>query len=527
MELVDEMITDYGTICTVVSPGSEGPLVDSVTRSGAAVLVADLPWWGGSPTDQGATVIRTNLVRGIRDTCRCVLPVLEKVDPDVVFTQTLTVPFGAFAARVLGKPHAWNICEFGEIDHGFEFSDPFADILAAIAAGSSFVFTNSDAIRVTLFPGFDPERIRTIYRHITIPQDVRAADGVYLQAGAVRLGLFGTLHEGKGQHEALEAVAELVRRGRDVELLLAGYSPSEHYRARIDNLVDELGLRERVRIVGFLNNPHPVMAAADICLVCSRNEAFGRVAAEAMLLGRPVVYARSGGVAEYMREGVTGLAYTPGHAAELADQIEALIDNPAGRAAIAAAARRHAQATFTRDGYSGAVFRVLLGLRGTVPNVDTPTRLVKAMAEAISADATTIAELRTVQSDDATEIARLRGSLCAGTREVAGLREALYAGTREIAGLREALCVGTREIAGLRATLSEAENATLLSDHILRETQARLNAIEVSTSWRLTGALRLFFAANPGMRRMIRSALKCVWSAVTIELPRRLYNRQR
>jgi glycosyltransferase involved in cell wall biosynthesis len=41
------------------------------------------------------------------------------------------------------------------------------------------------------------------------------------------------------------------------------------------------------------------MLAADIILVCSRNEAFGRVVVEGMKLGRPVVYTRSGGIPEY------------------------------------------------------------------------------------------------------------------------------------------------------------------------------------------------------------------------------------
>jgi FkbM family methyltransferase len=463
MELVDALVADHGIICTVVSPAPAGALVDRVTRSGAAVVVADLPWWGASPNDKAQTTIRTDLVRGIRDICRTLLPVLEKVDPDVVFTQSMVIPWGAFAAEVLEKPHAWHVCEFGELDYGLWFSDPFADILAAIATGSSFIFTAVDAIRTTLFSGFDQKRIRTIYRHIPIPDNVRPADDAYFRAGAVRLGLFGTLFEGKGQHEAVQAVAELVRRGRNVELLLAGSTVFfDRYRARIDRLVEELALGERVRIAGFFEDPYPAMAAADICLVCSRNEAFGRVAAEAMLLGLPVVYARSGGVAEYMEEGVTGLAYTPGDINGLVDGIEALIDDPARAAAIGAAAQRHAREKFTRNGYSGEVFRILLGLRGMAPEVGTPRRVVKAMAEAISADAAQLAELR--------------------------------------------------------AAVSEAQNA-------LTQVQAHLSALETSTSWRLTRQLRLFLAPHPRLCRIIRGALKLAWWIVTLQLPRRLRNR--
>ena len=59
------------------------------------------------------------------------------------------------------------------------------------------------------------------------------------------------------------------------------------------------------------------MLAADIILVCSRHEAFGRVVVDGMKLSRPVVYPRSGGIPEYMKDGVTGLSYSPGDVKEL------------------------------------------------------------------------------------------------------------------------------------------------------------------------------------------------------------------
>jgi glycosyltransferase involved in cell wall biosynthesis len=382
IELVDELVADYGTVCTVVAPRPAGPLVDAITRAGAAILPADLPWWASDSTNEQN--LRAGLVRGIGDICRNMLPALENIDPDVIFTQTMVVPWGAFAADVLGKPHAWHICEFGD---DYLFSDPFKDILSAIAVGSSFIFTACDGIRTALFAGSDQNRMRTVYRHIPIPSDIKPAMNVYSRLGATRLGLFGKLSEGKGQHEAVTAVGELVKRGHDSELVLAGHVGEPEYHARIQRLVEELGLGERVRIAEFMRDPYPAIAATDIVLVCSRNEAFGRVAAEAMLLGRPVVYARSGGVTEYMEDGVTGLSYTPGNIDELVERIETLIDDPARAAALGAAAQLTARKKFSRDGYGGTVFRILLGLRDVRPEVDMPRRIVKAMLEAISANA--------------------------------------------------------------------------------------------------------------------------------------------
>ena len=102
------------------------------------------------------------------------------------------------------------------------------------------------------------------------------------------------------------------------------------------------------------------MLAADIILVCSRNEAFGRVVVEGMKLGRPVIYSRSGGIPEYMNDGVTGLSYAPGDANELIQRIEELLDDPERAAGIGAEAKRHACAKFTRN---DSDFRILKDLK--------------------------------------------------------------------------------------------------------------------------------------------------------------------
>lgn len=94
-----------------------------------------------------------------------------------------------------------------------------------------------------------------------------------------------------------------------------------------------------MRIVDFIRDPYPAMLAADALLVCSRNEAFGRVVVDGMKLGRPVIYRASGGIPEMMRDGVTGLSYTPG-------SVEELADDPDRAARIDVAAKQHADVKF-------------------------------------------------------------------------------------------------------------------------------------------------------------------------------------
>ena len=167
------------------------------------------------------------------------------------------------------------------------------------------------------------------YPQITVPsQDDAAPDATLFNgASAIKLGVFAFISPSKGQEDAIRAVAEIARR-HDVELLLAGSIGDQAYRDWLARLAEDLGISERVHFPGNLAEPYAAMRACDIVLVCSRNEAFGRVAIEASLLRRPVVYAAAGGLLETMIDRETGLAYPPGDTGRLVACLEEIIADP-------------------------------------------------------------------------------------------------------------------------------------------------------------------------------------------------------
>jgi glycosyltransferase involved in cell wall biosynthesis len=145
-------------------------------------------------------------------------------------------------------------------------------------------------------------------------------------SGPVTLLMAGSLHPGKGQEDAVRALSDLVSRGYDAELTLAG-SGEDRYIAFLHSLSKELDVEERVRWPGFTDPVSPLYAEAAAVLICSRAEAFGRVAVEALASGTPVIGARGGGLPEIIEDRVSGLLYEPGDHQGLADQIEALLSN--------------------------------------------------------------------------------------------------------------------------------------------------------------------------------------------------------
>ena len=88
---------------------------------------------------------------------------------------------------------------------------------------------------------------------------------------------------------------------------------------------------------------------AAVVVVPSRREGYGVVAREAMAYGRPVVATAVGGLPDAIEDGVTGLLVPPRDPAALRSALERLLADPALRARLGEAARRHARIAFAWD----------------------------------------------------------------------------------------------------------------------------------------------------------------------------------
>ncbi len=325
LQLVKDLISDHAAVCSVVLP-APGSFMDALLDAGAGCLVSPYSWWCDIPPARPDPAAPERLKPALGTLMSRTLPVLAHIDPDVLMTVTLTVPWGAVAAALLGKPHVWSVHEYGERDHDLRFFFPFEKVLQDVAASSAFIYTCGEKLGTTLFPKLGSDRRRTRHTHVSIPEALPepSGPGPYSAPGAARLGLFASLQESKGQEDAILAVAELLQQGYRVELLLAGQGQGD-YRARLARLIEQHGLTNQVIMPGFLADPYSAMRQTDIVLACSRHEAFGRTVVEAMLLGKPVVYAAAGGFVESMIADRTGLPYPPGDAAALASQIRRLL----------------------------------------------------------------------------------------------------------------------------------------------------------------------------------------------------------
>jgi glycosyltransferase involved in cell wall biosynthesis len=189
------------------------------------------------------------------------------------------------------------------------------------------------------------------------------AVGYLNDPGVFVIAIIGSLVEWKRQADAVEAVGNLLRDGLNVALLVVGPEVDANYAGRLRQLAALQVHPERIRFCGYTESPEPVMREADLCLVCSDKEPFGRVTIESMAQGTPVVGTNSGGTPEIIRDGVNGLLYPTGDVNALTQCLRLLATNPVRHAELAAGARDDRR--FTNPGRAMApVISELIELRG-------------------------------------------------------------------------------------------------------------------------------------------------------------------
>ena len=154
------------------------------------------------------------------------------------------------------------------------------------------------------------------------------------------VGAIGRLSVQKGFDVLLRALAHLP----EVDAVIAGDGP-EH--ENLERLRDELGLRERVRLIGPTVGPSAVLGSIDAYVLPSRFEALPLVVLEAMHAGLPVVASDVGSVAEAVIDGDTGLLVPSDDVGALVGALTRILEPEVGQR-MGARGRELARAHFTR-----------------------------------------------------------------------------------------------------------------------------------------------------------------------------------
>lgn len=220
----------------------------------------------------------------------------------------------------------------------------------AVMTHGSLIIANSHFTKAHIVSehGTDPMKIRVIPRAVDMerfdlgalhPRNIEAQFkrwNVALEKTLVLLP--GRLTRWKGQLVAIEAMSYLP----DTYALvcLGDAQGRDDFVTELQQACAKYGLEDRVVFPGHSSDVPAALACADIVISASTDpEAFGRVAAEAQAMQRPIVATAHGGALETVLDGKTGFLVTPSNAKALADGIKTAADwpdydGPAARAHI-------------------------------------------------------------------------------------------------------------------------------------------------------------------------------------------------
>ncbi|MEJ3405287.1 exopolysaccharide biosynthesis GT4 family glycosyltransferase EpsE [Rathayibacter sp. YIM 133350] len=179
----------------------------------------------------------------------------------------------------------------------------------------------------------------------------------------VRLFSCGRLNPSKGHDDLIRAVALLVSEGRDVRLHIAG--EDEHggtgYHRVLDALIDRLGLRERVQLLGTVSEARIIEELEDchVFTLASHAEPLGVAIMEAMAMGVPVVVTEGGGVAALVEDGVTGRFARANDAESLARVIAEVLHDSEAAMTLGSSGAAHIRRGFTSDNGAARIAQLM------------------------------------------------------------------------------------------------------------------------------------------------------------------------
>jgi glycosyltransferase involved in cell wall biosynthesis len=297
---------------TVILP-KPGPILGLLQGiDGVEIRYLRAQWWMGFEHHgwRGAVKLVQTFIQSFRW-----WPVIARLRPTTVYVMSTVIPAPMLATRLARVPLVVFLSESIRTNPGYRSVLPKSLIIKCVRSWASVTVARSNFAAeqyggASLIEASD----------IGDPHD-DSADRPDRSGHLRKLVMLGTLSTEKGQLDAVHAIG--LARDEGVALTFDLYGDADPGElSELNALIESQGLAGLVRHRGVTTTPLAILRSADLSLVCSRNEAYGRVTVESLSVGTPVLGYRAGGTAEILAEG-GGLAVDPSIAA-LADALMSL-----------------------------------------------------------------------------------------------------------------------------------------------------------------------------------------------------------
>jgi len=232
-----------------------------------------------------------------------------------------------------------------------------------------FIFVSKEAKQS--FAISVPEcKSRVIYDAVEVPtEDMPESSAVVRRElgvpdGCAVVGMVARVSRQKDYFTLADAAVQVLARHPDTRFVIVGDNSlvdlnRSHY-VEVAKKLNELGIADRFIFTGHRTDVPRLIAAMDLCVLCTHREGFPLSILEAMAMGKPVVATSVGGIPEIVTNNVTGYLHQHGNSKELADAVLRLIDNPEEARRIGASAREHVLQNYSRQKFADEIAETYL-----------------------------------------------------------------------------------------------------------------------------------------------------------------------
>jgi glycosyltransferase involved in cell wall biosynthesis len=273
-------------------------------------------------------------------------------DFDIIYANTpKALIIGAITSYLRKCPMVYHLHDILSADH---FSRINRLLMVTVANHcAALVLANSQATKNAFIEvGGSGELVKVVYNGFKIERyQVPEHHSISLRkelglTNQFVIGHFSRLGLWKGQHILIEALAQCPE---NINAIFVGgaFFGVEDYVQGLHKRVETLKLQHRVKFLGFRSDIPQLMSMCDLVTHTSiAPEPFGRVIAEAMLCGKPVIAANAGGAAEIIEHGKTGWLTPPSSPQQLTNAILRCYNNSDATSIVAEAGKNFATQTF-------------------------------------------------------------------------------------------------------------------------------------------------------------------------------------
>lgn len=333
-----------------------GPLEEELIRQNLEYYIVNSYNW----IEKDKTLINTiiKLIKKILNITADykVLKILNDFEPDIVHINTICSGVGARPGLKKKKLLVWHIREFVEEDHGFEFWNK--KNAYSLISKSDAIIAISESVYSKFSEIFSKQNLKVIYNGIDIEKFYFPEMHAFTDEKKVEVYMGGSIAESKGQYLLIQA-ANYLKKSTNIQFIIhiVG-SGDKNYVKKLQETVEKNNLQEVIIFEGFKNRMELEWLKADIAVVASHAEAFGRVTVEAMLSGALVIGANTAGTAEIISDMQTGLLFESGNYKDLAEKLVYAVNHKNKMREIVLNGREYAKNTFTADKNAESIIKV-------------------------------------------------------------------------------------------------------------------------------------------------------------------------